>query len=191
MPGEETLDAAVVEKGEEGEVLLSFSLSGGALDAAIERVGRMPLPPYISGKRAADARDAGDYQTLFARRSGAVAAPTASLHFTPALIAALDARGVAIEKVTLHVGAGTFLPVKAADTENHKMHAEWGEVSADTAKALNAARAAGRRIVAAGTTSLRILEIRRDARRRRRRFFRRDLDLHHARLSNSGRSTCC
>jgi S-adenosylmethionine:tRNA ribosyltransferase-isomerase len=156
--GADTFDAEVVEKCEEGEVLLSFALAGSALDAAIERVGRMPLPPYISGKRPADDRDAGDYQTLFARRSGAVAAPTASLHFTPELVAALDTRDIAIEKVTLHVGAGTFLPVKAADTQDHKMHAEWGEVSAETAKALNAARSAGRRIVAAGTTSLRILE---------------------------------
>jgi S-adenosylmethionine:tRNA ribosyltransferase-isomerase len=156
--GEETLDAEVVEKGEEGEVLLGFALSGSVLDSAIERIGQMPLPPYISGKRAADECDRADYQTLFARRSGAVAAPTASLHFTPALIAALDARKIAIEKVTLHVGAGTFLPVKAADTEDHKMHAEWGEVSAGTAKTLNEARLAGRRIVAAGTTSLRILE---------------------------------
>lgn len=155
---EEPLDAEVLEKGEEGEVLLRFALSGGALDAALERVGQMPLPPYISGRRGADARDREDYQTLFARRAGAVAAPTASLHFTPALIAALDARDVAIEKVTLHVGAGTFLPVKAADTKDHKMHAEWGEVSAATAKALNAARSDGRRIVAAGTTSLRILK---------------------------------
>ncbi len=154
----ETLDAEVVEKGEEGEVLLSFALAGSALDVAIERVGRIPLPPYISGKRPGDDRDAGDYQTLFARRSGAVAAPTASLHFTPELIAALDARDIAIEKVTLHVGAGTFLPVKAADTKDHKMHAEWGEVSAQTAKTLSEARRAGRRIIAAGTTSLRILE---------------------------------
>ena len=181
-PGHETLDAEVVEKGAEGEVLLRFSLSGGDLDAAIERVGRVPLPPYISGKRAADERDAADYQTLFAQRSGAVAAPTASLHFTPALVAALTARGVAIEKVTLHVGAGTFLPVKAEDTRDHRMHAEWGEVSAATAKILSEARRAGRRIVAAGTTSLRILEIGRAARRRHRRVLRRDLDLHYARL---------
>ncbi|MGO9674535.1 MAG: tRNA preQ1(34) S-adenosylmethionine ribosyltransferase-isomerase QueA, partial [Methylocella sp.] len=156
--GAQTLDAEVVEKGEEGEVLLSFAVSGSALDAALERIGQVPLPPYISGKRAADECDRTDYQTLFARRSGAVAAPTASLHFSPALIAALDERDIAIEKVTLHVGAGTFLPVKAADTKDHKMHAEWGEVSAETAKVLNEARRAGRRIVAAGTTSLRILE---------------------------------
>ncbi len=156
--GPETLEAAVIERGAEGEVLLGFAASGAALDAALEQIGQMPLPPYISGKRPSDKRDASDYQTLFARRSGAVAAPTASLHFTPALIAALSARGVAIETVTLHVGAGTFLPVKTADTNDHKMHAEWGEVNPATAKALNQARALGRRIVAAGTTSLRILE---------------------------------
>lgn len=153
-----SLQAEVVEKGEEGEVLLGFAASGAALDAGLDLIGQMPLPPYISGKRPADESDASDYQTLFARRSGAVAAPTASLHFTPALVAALSSRGIAIETVTLHVGAGTFLPVKAADTKDHRMHAEWGEVSARTAKALNDARRAGRRIVAAGTTSLRILE---------------------------------
>ncbi|VFU08620.1 tRNA preQ1(34) S-adenosylmethionine ribosyltransferase-isomerase QueA [Methylocella tundrae] len=156
--GAGSLEAEVVEKGEEGEVLLGFAASGSDLDAALDRIGQMPLPPYISGKRPADESDADDYQTLFARRSGAVAAPTASLHFTPALIAALSARDIMIEKVTLHVGAGTFLPVKAADTEDHRMHAEWGEVSAQTAKTLNDARRGGRRIVAAGTTSLRILE---------------------------------
>ena len=112
----ENLEAEVVEKGEEGEVVLGFSLSGALLDQAIERIGQMPLPPYISAKRPTDQSDARDYQTLFARRLGAVAAPTASLHFTPALVEALAARGVSIQKVTLHVGAGTFLPVKAADT---------------------------------------------------------------------------
>jgi S-adenosylmethionine:tRNA ribosyltransferase-isomerase len=156
--GTEWLEAEVVEKGDEGEVVLAFSLSGAVLDEAIERIGQMPLPPYISAKRATDASDARDYQTLFARRSGAVAAPTASLHFTPALIAALAARGVSIRQVTLHVGAGTFLPVKVADTNEHKMHAEWGEVDAATTDAVNHARAAGGRIIAAGTTSLRILE---------------------------------
>jgi S-adenosylmethionine:tRNA ribosyltransferase-isomerase len=156
--GEADLEAEVVEKGEEGEVVLRFAETGAALDAALERIGRMPLPPYISGRRAPDDSDAADYQALFASRSGAVAAPTASLHFTPALVESLEARRIAIEKVTLHVGAGTFLPVKAADTKDHKMHAEWGEVSAPTAQALNDARRAGRRIVAAGTTSLRILE---------------------------------
>jgi S-adenosylmethionine:tRNA ribosyltransferase-isomerase len=152
------LAAEVREKTGEGEVLLAFSLAGAALDQALERFGQMPLPPYIAGKRAIDARDAEDYQTLFAARSGAVAAPTASLHFTPALLAAIEAQGVKLCRVTLHVGAGTFLPVKAEDTEHHHMHAEWGEVSAEAADDLNKARAAGGRIVAAGTTSLRILE---------------------------------
>ncbi|WP_020175293.1 tRNA preQ1(34) S-adenosylmethionine ribosyltransferase-isomerase QueA [Methyloferula stellata] len=152
------LHAEVREKSGEGEVLLAFSLEGTALDEALEHFGQMPLPPYIAGKRAIDARDAEDYQTLFAARSGAVAAPTASLHFTPALIAAIEAQGVNICRVTLHVGAGTFLPVKAEDTEQHRMHAEWGEVSAEAAETLNKVRAAGGRIVAAGTTSLRILE---------------------------------
>jgi len=154
----ESLEAEVVEKGEEGEIALAFALAGAELDKAIERIGHMPLPPYISGKRPTDQRDARDYQTLFAQHPGAVAAPTASLHFTPALVAALAARGVSIQKATLHVGAGTFLPVKAEDTADHRMHAEWGEVNAATADALNRARASGGRIVAAGTTSLRILE---------------------------------
>ena len=158
-----SLDAEVVEKSDGGEVLLDFALAGPALDEAIERHGIMPLPPYIASKRGEDGRDAADYQTAFAREPGAVAAPTAGLHFTPALIAALEARGVAIHRVTLHVGAGTFLPVKVEDTREHKMHAEWGEVSAEVAAALNAARADGGRIVACGTTSLRILETATDA----------------------------
>ncbi|WP_026605848.1 tRNA preQ1(34) S-adenosylmethionine ribosyltransferase-isomerase QueA [Methylocapsa acidiphila] len=156
--GAESLEAEVVEKGEEGEITLAFALSGVALDQAILRIGRLPLPPYIASKRPTDSRDVQDYQTLFADHPGAVAAPTASLHFTPRLLEALLARGVRIEKVTLHVGAGTFLPVKAEDTADHKMHAEWGEVTEATADALNRARASGRRIVAAGTTSLRLLE---------------------------------
>lgn len=154
----ETIDAEIIEKGEAGEVLLGFSVSGTELDKAIDRIGHMPLPPYIAGKRPVDPRDARDYQTLFARRAGAVAAPTASLHFTPALVEALYERGVRIEKVTLHVGAGTYLPVKAEDTSGHRMHAEWGEVNEATAFALNAARTSGHRVVAAGTTSLRVLE---------------------------------
>jgi S-adenosylmethionine:tRNA ribosyltransferase-isomerase len=156
--GAETLDAEVVSKGDEGDVLLKFAVSAGTLDKAIERIGQMPLPPYISSRRRADERDTHDYQTLFAQKPGAVAAPTASLHFTPRLVAALAARGVQIQSVTLHVGPGTFSPVKAKDTASHKMHPEWGEVSQAAADALNSARAAGGRIIAAGTTSLRILE---------------------------------
>ncbi len=152
------LDATVVGKGDAGEVELVFAVAGAALDAAIRAVGEMPLPPYIALKRGTAASDNADYQTLFAARDGAVAAPTASLHFTPELLAALDARGVSRHRVTLHVGAGTFLPVKADDTADHKMHSEWGEVSAATAAALNTVRARGGRIVAAGTTALRILE---------------------------------
>jgi S-adenosylmethionine:tRNA ribosyltransferase-isomerase len=152
------LDAEVEHKGVDGEVTLSFSFHGPALDQAIADLGSPPLPPYIAGKRAPDARDAADYQTMFAAEEGAVAAPTAGLHFTPALEAALRARGIGIHKLTLHVGAGTFLPVKAEDTSTHRMHSEWGTISAATAGALNAARAAGGRIVAVGTTSLRLLE---------------------------------
>lgn len=152
------LDAEVTAKGEGGEVTLVFSLSGPVLDEAIMRLGELPLPPYIAGKRPTDARDAADYQTVYARQEGAVAAPTAGLHFTPDLMARIEARGVAIHRVTLHVGAGTFLPVKAEDTREHRMHAEWGTVSAQTADALNAVRAAGGRIVAVGTTSMRLLE---------------------------------
>lgn len=149
--------AEAVEK-DEGEVLLAFNRSGPALDEALFAFGHMPLPPYIAARRPEDGRDADDYQTLFARRLGAVAAPTAGLHFTPELVAAVQDRGVSIEKVTLLVGAGTFLPVKAEDTAEHRMHAEWGEVSADVAARLMAARANGGRVVAVGTTSLRILE---------------------------------
>jgi S-adenosylmethionine:tRNA ribosyltransferase-isomerase len=156
--GAESLDAEVVSKGAEGDVLLEFFASAEKLDEAIERIGQMPLPPYISSRRPADRRDRQDCQTLFAQKPGAVAAPTASLHFTPRLAAALAARGVLIQRVTLHVGPGTFSPVKAKDTVDHTMHAEWGEVSQAAADALNSARASGRRIVAAGTTSLRILE---------------------------------
>ncbi len=152
------LDALVSEKGEAGEVELAFDLSGAVLDEAIAAVGVMPLPPYIALKRAPDEEDRASYQTIFAQKDGAVAAPTAGLHFTPELFTALEARGVSKHFVTLHVGAGTFLPVKAEDTSEHKMHAEWGEVSAATAAALNAVRAKGGRIVAVGTTSLRLLE---------------------------------
>ncbi len=152
------LEATVAAKGDAGAVDLAFDLSGPVLDEAIRAVGEMPLPPYIALKRRAAATDAVDYQTLFAARDGAVAAPTASLHFTPALVAALEARGVTRHTVTLHVGAGTFLPVKVDDTADHIMHSEWGEVPAETAAALTAVRARGGRIVAAGTTALRILE---------------------------------
>ncbi|WP_029029709.1 tRNA preQ1(34) S-adenosylmethionine ribosyltransferase-isomerase QueA [Salinarimonas rosea] len=152
------LAAIVAEKGEAGEVVLDFAASGPDLDLAIARIGEMPLPPYIAGKRAADARDARDYQTIYACEAGAVAAPTAGLHFTDELFARLDARGIARHFVTLHVGAGTFLPVKAEDTADHRMHAEWGTITEETATALNAARARGGRLVAVGTTSLRLLE---------------------------------
>jgi S-adenosylmethionine:tRNA ribosyltransferase-isomerase len=152
------LDATVEAKGLEGEVTLSFAFHGPTLDQTIADLGDTPLPPYIASKRAADERDAQDYQTMFATSEGAVAAPTAGLHFTPALEAAVRARGIGIRRLTLHVGAGTFLPVKADDTTGHRMHAEWGSMSAATADALNAARRSGGRIVAVGTTSLRLLE---------------------------------
>ncbi|MDB5566355.1 MAG: Queuosine biosynthesis protein, partial [Tardiphaga sp.] len=152
------LDAQVEHKGDAGEITLSFTFHGPALDQAIAELGAPPLPPYIASKRAPDERDAADYQTMFATKDGAVAAPTAGLHFTPALEAALRERGVGLHRVTLHVGAGTFLPVKVDDTAEHKMHAEWGTISRETADALNAARASGGRIVAVGTTSLRLLE---------------------------------
>jgi S-adenosylmethionine:tRNA ribosyltransferase-isomerase len=151
------LDAHVEAKGE-AEITLAFSFHGPVLDQAIAELGATPLPPYIASKRAPDDRDAADYQTMFASNEGAVAAPTAGLHFTPALEAALVARGVALHRVTLHVGAGTFLPVKTDDTSEHRMHPEWGTISRDTADALNAARARGGRIVAVGSTSLRLLE---------------------------------
>ena len=152
------LDAEVEQKGGEGEVTLSFTFHGPALDQAIADLGSPPLPPYIASRREVDERDVSDYQTRFASQEGAVAAPTAGLHFTPTLEAAIRERGVGIQRVTLHVGAGTFLPVKSEDTAGHKMHAEWGSISPTTAEALNAAHAKGRRIVAVGTTSLRLLE---------------------------------
>jgi S-adenosylmethionine:tRNA ribosyltransferase-isomerase len=152
------LDATVEAKGFEGEVTLSFSFHGPTLDQAIADLGSTPLPPYIASKREADERDAQDYQTMFATSEGAVAAPTAGLHFTPALEAAVQTHGIGIQRLTLHVGAGTFLPVKADETTGHRMHAEWGSMSAATADTLNAARRNGGRIVAIGTTSLRLLE---------------------------------
>ena len=152
------LDATVQAKGDDGEVTLAFDLAGPDLDLAIAERGEMPLPPYIAARRAEDEQDRSDYQTLFARPEGSVAAPTAGLHFTPDLVAALEARGVSLHRVTLHVGAGTFLPVKVDDVAQHRMHPEYGEVSATTAEALNAVRDRGGRIVCVGTTSLRLLE---------------------------------
>jgi S-adenosylmethionine:tRNA ribosyltransferase-isomerase len=152
------LDATVKAKGEDGEVTLAFDLSGPDLMAAIAERGVMPLPPYIAARRAEDERDRSDYQTVYATEDGSVAAPTAGLHFTPELLERLAAAGVGLERVTLHVGAGTFLPVKAETVAEHRMHAEWGEVDAATAARLQAARAAGGRIVCVGTTSLRLLE---------------------------------
>ncbi|WP_298962989.1 tRNA preQ1(34) S-adenosylmethionine ribosyltransferase-isomerase QueA [uncultured Roseibium sp.] len=152
------LTAEVAEKSDGGEVLLVFDQDGPALDAAIAAVGHIPLPPYIAQKRGEDEQDRKDYQTIFAEKDGAVAAPTAGLHFTSDLLQALTQHGVEQHCVTLHVGAGTFLPVKAEDTNDHKMHAEWGEISEDTAEALRAVKARGNKVVSVGTTSLRILE---------------------------------
>jgi S-adenosylmethionine:tRNA ribosyltransferase-isomerase len=157
------LDATVQDKGEGGEVTLAFDLSGPDLDAAIAERGLMPLPPYIAARRPEDARDLVDYQTVFARPEGSVAAPTAGLHFTPELLRRLEAKGVSLHYLTLHVGAGTFLPVKVEAIAEHRMHPEYGEVSAETAEALNGVRAAGGRIVCVGTTSLRLLESAADA----------------------------
>jgi S-adenosylmethionine:tRNA ribosyltransferase-isomerase len=152
------LDATVADKGEGGEATLAFAFHGPVLDQAIEERGDMPLPPYIAARRVPDERDRSDYQTVFARDEGSVAAPTAALHFTEALLARLRGRGIGFTFVTLHVGAGTFLPVKAEDTEGHRLHPEWGSVSAAAAQALNETRSAGGRIVATGTTSLRLIE---------------------------------
>ena len=152
------LDATVTEKGEGGEITLRFDFAGAALDEAIATVGHIPLPPYIASKREEDDRDSRDYQTVYAREDGAVAAPTAGLHFTEALFAKLHAAGISKHFLTLHVGAGTFLPVKAEDTAGHRMHSEIGFVSEETAERLNAVKAAGGRIVSVGTTSLRLLE---------------------------------
>lgn len=150
--------AARVAVREAGEAELAFDRVGAALDAAIAQVGAMPLPPYIAKRRAPDVRDRTDYQTVYAREEGSVAAPTAGLHFTPEMLAALEARGVAMAPLTLHVGAGTFLPVSAEDTAGHVMHSEHAVLTADVAARLNAAHQAGGRICAVGTTSLRTLE---------------------------------
>ncbi|MDP1632083.1 MAG: tRNA preQ1(34) S-adenosylmethionine ribosyltransferase-isomerase QueA [Caulobacter sp.] len=152
------LDATVATKGEGGEVELVFDLAGADLDIAINTRGHMPLPPYIAAKRPEDEQDRSDYQTIYAREDGSVAAPTAGLHFTPDLLERLTAAGVSQHFVTLHVGAGTFLPVKVDEIADHRMHAEYGEVPAATAAALNAVKAAGGRIICVGTTSLRLLE---------------------------------
>ena len=152
------LTATITEKGEAGEVVLQFDCEGAELDGAIAAVGHIPLPPYIASKRAEDDRDKTDYQTIYAKEEGAVAAPTAGLHFTDRLFQALDDKGIERHFVTLHVGAGTFLPVKAENTEDHRMHSEWGEITPDMADKLNAVRKRGNRIIAVGTTSLRLLE---------------------------------
>ena len=144
-------------RGEDGSLRLVFE-GDEPVELLLERAGRMPLPPYIAGRREADERDAEDYQTMFAAERGAVAAPTAALHFTPRLMEALAAAGIGHETLTLHVGAGTFLPVKAEDTADHRMHSEWGRIDPAVADRLNAARAAGGRLIPVGTTSLRLLE---------------------------------
>jgi len=156
------LSARLVAKAE-GEARLAFNLEGEDFDAALEEAGQMPLPPYIEARRKADAQDRTDYQTVWAERPGAVAAPTASLHFDAALLAALAARGVETTRVTLHVGAGTFLPVKTDDLTHHKMHTEWGEVTAEAAAEINATKQAGGRIIPVGTTALRLIESAADA----------------------------
>jgi len=153
-----TLTAHIAHRGEFGEVELSFALAGAELDAQIAREGEVPLPPYIGSRRAADEQDRSDYQTIFAHREGSVAAPTAGLHFTAELFDRLNERGVGQQKLTLHVGAGTFLPVSASETSGHKMHAEWAEIDSRAADELNAVRKRGGRIIAVGTTSLRTLE---------------------------------
>ncbi len=151
------VSAIAIERDESGAIRFDFA-GEEPVEVLLERAGHMPLPPYIASKRPTDAADATDYQTMFAREAGAVAAPTAALHFTDAMIAALDARGIARETLTLHVGAGTFLPVKVDDTADHKMHAEWGRIDQPTADRLNERRATGGRLIAVGTTSLRLIE---------------------------------
>jgi S-adenosylmethionine:tRNA ribosyltransferase-isomerase len=152
------LEAIVEDKGDAGEITLGFAVANAELDYALVQWGRVPLPPYIEGKRAQDAQDRSDYQTSYAKHDGAVAAPTAGLHFTAGLMKQLQDAGIQLEYVTLHVGAGTFLPVKVDDTDDHKMHHEWGSVSVETSNRLLRAKAEGRRIIPVGTTSLRLLE---------------------------------
>jgi S-adenosylmethionine:tRNA ribosyltransferase-isomerase len=149
--------ATALDRSEDGSLALDFH-GDEPVELLLERAGRMPLPPYIAARRPTDAQDASDYQTMFAREEGAVAAPTAALHFTPDLMAALDAAGIGHTTLTLHVGAGTFLPVKVDDTDDHRMHAEWGRIDAATADRLNETRAKGGRVIAVGTTSLRLIE---------------------------------
>jgi S-adenosylmethionine:tRNA ribosyltransferase-isomerase len=149
--------ASVVDRGADGAILLHFE-GEDPVEILLDRAGRMPLPPYIASRRPADESDRDDYQTMFAREDGAVAAPTAALHFTPHLIDELEKNGIGREALTLHVGAGTFLPVKSEDTNGHRMHAEWGRIDEDTARRLNDARSSGGRLIAVGTTSLRLLE---------------------------------
>ncbi|OFW88079.1 MAG: tRNA preQ1(34) S-adenosylmethionine ribosyltransferase-isomerase QueA [Alphaproteobacteria bacterium RIFCSPHIGHO2_02_FULL_46_13] len=156
--GEGKLTATITEKHDGGEVLLKFDVKAGMLETVLAEIGLMPLPPYIASKRDVDDKDKDDYQTMFAQREGAVAAPTASLHFTDELMATLEGKGVKSAKLTLHVGAGTFLPMKVDDTKDHVMHAEWGEVPEDVAALINQTHAAGRRVIAVGTTVLRLLE---------------------------------
>ena len=156
------VSASVADRNDEGAMLLQFD-GNEPVEVLLDRAGRMPLPPYIASRRPADESDRDDYQTMFARQDGAVAAPTAALHFTPRLIDALEAHGVRRETLTLHVGAGTFLPVKAEDTSEHRMHAEWGQIDAETAERLNSVKASGGRLIAVGTTSLRLLESAADA----------------------------
>ena len=152
------LDATVEAKGEGGEITFAFAFHGAVLDQALAERGDMPLPPYIASRRGVDDSDRADYQTMFARAEGSVAAPTAGLHFSETLVTALQARGIGLQRVTLHVGPGTFLPVKAEDPADHRMQAEWGNVSAETAAVFNSTRHAGGRIVAVGSTSLRLVE---------------------------------
>ncbi|MES2339750.1 MAG: tRNA preQ1(34) S-adenosylmethionine ribosyltransferase-isomerase QueA [Pseudomonadota bacterium] len=149
--------ATAGDRGDDGSIALDFA-GDEPVELLLERAGRMPLPPYIAARRPTDARDADDYQTMFANQPGAVAAPTAALHFTPGLMHSLEAAGIGHATLTLHVGAGTFLPVKAGDTADHRMHAEWGRIDAATADRLNAVRAGGGRVIAVGTTSLRLIE---------------------------------